>query len=291
MKKTICTILALGALAQTAAYAEEMPLLTASGAAKDYSIVIGDTELNTGENKAYATEKNIMLPLRQTAEKLGFKVEWDNKSKAVSLDDGSVNTKLYIGMDNYYMASSVAIGMSTPTSLGDAPIVTNDVTYVPAKLFDILYCGNVVTVKDNKVTIKTEDKANNLQIPNPIEEYKTVEEAEKAVNFEVKQPSKLPQGYKLTFISTISNETFQLVYSDGENEITFRMAKGSEDISGDYNIYKNTKSVENGDLKVTYKGNGDISNAVWTDKEFAYSIYADKAVSENVMTDIVSNVK
>lgn len=44
-------------------------------------------------------------------------------------------------------------------------------------------------------------------------------------------PSKIPDGYKLTFISVIAGETFQLVYENGDNEITYRVAEGTDDIS------------------------------------------------------------
>ncbi len=54
------------------------------------------------------------------------------------------------GTDSYYMASSTAIGMSAPTALGAAPVLKNDVTYVPAELFNILLGQGSVTVSVSK---------------------------------------------------------------------------------------------------------------------------------------------
>lgn len=57
------------------------------------------------------TENGVeMVPLRKTAEALGFKVVWNGENQSIDLDNGEVNTKVYIGEGSYYMASSVAIG-------------------------------------------------------------------------------------------------------------------------------------------------------------------------------------
>ncbi len=289
MKKVISVILTCGLLTTgAAAFAEGGELLlTAAPEQKEYSIVINNEKLDLGESKVFESEKNIMLPLRKVAEKLGFKVEWNDERKGVTLDDGTVNTTVYIGEDTYYMASSIAIGMSAPTPLGTAPVLKNSTTYVPAELFNVLNCGEAYTVKDNVITFK---KAEDVQIPNPLKEYKSVAEAKSAVGFEAKIPTKLPQGYELAYIGTISDETFELSYENGENEITYRTAKGKDDISGDYNVYKETKNIKAGKLDVLFRANAETASAVWQDGDFTFSVYADKAITEKEMTDIILSI-
>lgn len=289
MKKVISVILTCGLLTTgAAAFAEGGDLLlTAAPEQKEYSIVINNEKLDLGESKVFESEKNIMLPLRKVAEKLGFKVEWNDERKGVTLDDGTVNTTVYIGEDTYYMASSIAIGMSAPTPLGTAPVLKNSTTYVPAELFNVLNCGEAYTVKDNVITFK---KAEDVQIPNPLKEYKSVAEAKSAVGFEAKIPTKLPQGYELAYIGTISDETFELTYENGENEITYRTAKGKDDISGDYNVYKETKNIKAGKLDVLFRANAETASAVWQDGDFTFSVYADKAITEKEMTDIILSI-
>lgn len=289
MKKVISVILTCGLLTTgAAAFAEDGEmLLTAAPEQKEYSVVINNEKLDLGESKVFESEKNIMLPLRKVAEKLGFKVEWNDERKGVTLDDGTVNTTVYIGEDTYYMASSIAIGMSAPTPLGTAPVLKNSTTYVPAELFNVLNCGEAYTVKDNVITFQ---KAENVQIPNPLEEYKSVAEAKSAVGFEAKVPTKLPQGYELAYIGTISDETFELTYENGENEITYRTAKGKDDISGDYNVYKETKNIKAGNLDVLFRANAETASAVWQDGDFTFSVYADKAITEKEMTDIILSI-
>ena len=295
MKKFISMILVCGLLTSSAAvFAEDITLTAANSA---YSVTVNGGKLDLGENEVFTSGKQTMLPLRATAEKLGFKVTWDGEEQAVKLDNGEVNTRVYIGTDSYYMASSTAIGMSAPTVLGAAPVLKNDVTSVPAELFNILLGAGSVTVSDGNVTINTEKQDENVQIPNPFTEYKTIDEAKKAVSFDAKLPSVLPKGYEASYISTLSDGFLQVTYTNGDNEINYRTAKGNDDISGDYTVYKETKQIKVNDIAVTVREGGTdfegkaSSGAIWTDGGFAYSIYSSKALSEKELAEIIKNVK
>lgn len=141
MKKFISMVLVCGLLTSSAAVFAEDIALTAENSA--YSVTVNGGKLDLGKNTVFTSGKQTMLPLRATAEKLGFKVTWDGKDRAIKLDNGEVNTRIHIGTDSYYMASSTAIGMS-------APVLKNDVTYVPAELFNILLGQGSVTVSVSK---------------------------------------------------------------------------------------------------------------------------------------------
>ncbi|NCB42094.1 MAG: copper amine oxidase N-terminal domain-containing protein [Clostridia bacterium] len=79
-----------------------------------------------------------MVPLRSVAEGLGFTVIWNGNEQSIFLDNGIVKTTLYIGQDSYFKASSKAIGLTQNFSLGKAPVLIENTTYVPASLFDFL---------------------------------------------------------------------------------------------------------------------------------------------------------
>lgn len=232
-----------------------------------------------------------MLPLRATAEKLGFKVVWNEENQSIDLDDGEVNTKVYIGKDNYYMASSTAIGMSAPTALGAAPVLKGDKTYVPAGMFEILCGKGSVAVKDSSVVIN-QDADNGTQIPNPWTEYKSVDEAKKAVNFEAPVPTKVTDGYKLDYISTLDGELLQIVYRNADDkQISYRAAKGSGDISGDYNVYDTSEELQVGGNTVTVKGiGGKYYLAIWEDGESAYSLGMSAGADKAEMLKIIGSV-
>lgn len=87
-----------------------------------------------------------MIQLRAAANTLGFKLDWNSKLKVVAMDNGSVKTSIVIGEDNYYKASSKAIGLTQSLPLGAAPYLVNNRIYVPLSLFNLLYSDEAVTL-------------------------------------------------------------------------------------------------------------------------------------------------
>ena len=81
-----------------------------------------------------------MVPLRLTAELCGFTVKWNAKDRAVHLTNGTVQTTVTIGRDEYFRATALpdADGMSRPGALGAAPYIAQSRTWVPAELFGLL---------------------------------------------------------------------------------------------------------------------------------------------------------
>ena len=69
------------------------------------------------------------------------------------------------------------------------------------------------------------------------------------------------------------------------------MARGTNDISGDYNIYKINKRVAIGDLTVTMRGNKKISSAIWSKDGFAFSLYCDVELDEIEIINVIKNIK
>lgn len=63
------------------------------------------------------------------------------------------------------------------------------------------------------------------QLPNPIEEYETLEDAQAAAGFEIPTPAGLPEGYALEAVTTIAKNTIQLIYTDGQNDLSYRAVR------------------------------------------------------------------
>lgn len=157
MKKLLTAALSLAlmgtmALPAFAAPGEPSPISPApeAGPRPGYSLRI-DGE-NTGVRAC------IMVPLRPVAEQLGFTVTW-NGDGTILLDDGTMHSTLTVGEDLYQVVTSVEgmVGMSAPFSLGMAPCVVKDTTYVPLGLFEALLGSQegAVTVEDGVVSLKT----------------------------------------------------------------------------------------------------------------------------------------
>lgn len=78
---------------------------------------------------------------------------------------------------------------------------------------------------------------------------------------------------------------------DSDDAIYIRKGSGTDDISGDYNSYSESKKVSVGSYNVTMKGdNGTVSLVTWTDGEFSYAVSTPK-MSEEFVTAIIKQMK
>lgn len=134
------------------------------------------------------------------------------------------------------------------------------------------------------------DSAPSAGMPNPIREYTSVSELERAVGFSVSAPEEI-YGFRLTAVSSIDSLA-QLIYSDGAQELCFRVSPAAHsegDNSGDHNRYDFTRSEEIDSADVTMKGFGDIvSLAIWQRNQYDYSIGVRSAgVAPETMAELV----
>lgn len=236
---------------------------------------------------------NIMVPVRAVAEKMGFTVGWDDENQTVTVGDETWEVMAYIGLDNYVGVSKTAIGMTTPQSYGAAPQLIEDTTFVPAKMFALLdYTYYAVGQYVNFEKINAVEDENPVQIPNPFVPYESLDDVKDVLSFDPVVPSVLPAGFEQNEITSTGSDFLQIVYTDrNDNRIVYRMAKSSEDISGDYNTYKINKEVKIGDLTVTMRGNDKISNAVWICGKFAFSVSSDVELEETEVINLIKSVK
>jgi hypothetical protein len=122
-------------------------------------------------------------------------------------------------------------------------------------------------------------------------DYKTLEEAEKAVNIKINSVKVLPQGFSMSSINVISNEIIQIDYNSGEKDISFRAGKQIENISGDYNEYKINKLFKLNDVNINLKGNEDkiINLVTWEKGNISYSISAANGIDEEAMLNMIKS--
>lgn len=252
------------------------------------------------DGKATDTDVLVLVPLRETAENLGFKVLWNNDG-TILVDDGVMHSYITVGKNDYMVSTSYADmeGTSTPFSLSSAPVITDGKTYVPVEFFrplmgnseDIIKTdGSVISINKNVVSIPEKgNEGENTQIPNPLTEHETLEELEKTVGFDITLPS-VENNYKATDFIDISGETADVRFSDSKNEITFRKAKGTEDISGDYNTYSSNKTIKVKDTDINVKGNDGVNTATWQKDGFTYALSFETAVSEADLAKCIENL-
>ena len=283
--------------------AESQPMVIAPAPAAEETFdgvqtitVSNETVDFSGANLSqYIFEENgsVMVPVRAVAEKMGFTVGWDGENQAITVGDETWEVIAYIGLDHYVGVSKTAIGMTAPQSYGAAPQLVEDTTFVPAKMFELM--GYTYSAVGQFVNFEKMNAAGNesiAQIPNPFVSYKNISDVKEVLSFSPVVPSMLPAGFEENEINSTGSDFLQIVYTDNrDNRILYRMAKGNEDISGDYNTYNINKEVKIGDLTVTMRGNDKISNAVWTDGEFSFSVSSDVELEEPEVINLIENIK
>lgn len=135
--------------------------------------------------------------------------------------------------------------------------------------------------------IELDDKIRYIR--NPIEEFKTVEDAQKDVTFKVILPKEIPALFKMKYINTISRSIFQVCYSDGEKDILLRIGQGINNISGDYTEYKINDIIKVDDNIVDLSGNDKLINlATWKINDMSYSISVKNGMEKD---DIIKIIK
>ena len=141
-----------------------------------------------------------------------------------------------------------------------------------------------------KKTTEVSSSSENVQIPNPWVDCKTIEDAEKLAGFDFLLPE-TPDGYAIDYISAIENDIIQVIYKNGDKEIVLRKAAGMDDASGDYNTYDTALTKEIQNASVTMKGSkNEYKLAIWTSEEYAYSVSSSEALSEDAMTELAESV-
>lgn len=118
-----------------------------------------------------------------------------------------------------------------------------------------------------------------LTVPN-IVEAASIQELSKLVGFEVTADFSLPFEAKEITYCSYWNEMAQIEYSDGEYSATYRQSLGTDDNSGDYNVYSDTAVIAVNGMDITLKGTNKVYVlAVWTNGSYAYSLSVSSGVS------------
>lgn len=127
---------------------------------------------------------------------------------------------------------------------------------------------------------------------NPIESIVSIEDLSKKVGFKVEGLSSLP--FKVDRIEYYSYEDniAEVLYFGGNDQASFRMARGEEDISGDYSSYPKVEGIKLDKLEVSLSGNSEgYSRATWLQGGYSYSLRLDRPISKKDFIDILKSIE
>ena len=216
-------------------------------------------------------------------------------------EDGTVTDEL---LELFNKAMQSKLGMSyTPVKLLETQLVSGTnykflceaAAVTPGAKTEQKIVTIYVDLKGNAEVLEIEDApemTGNTQIPNPFRGAETIEEAENATGYSFIIPEMI-DGYAIDRISYIPDTLIQVVYVHSEDDtIMIRKGTGTDDISGDYNVYTDIQEQTVNGSTLTIKGNdGAYSCAIWNDGTYAYSITADQPMSAEVLTAIAGSMQ
>lgn len=131
-------------------------------------------------------------------------------------------------------------------------------------------------------------------IGNGMVEVDSLKELSQALGFSVPEIKNIPFEVTGTVYTNGWNEFAQVEYQGKSQEeaVLFRKARGTDDISGDYNVYSDVKEVTVNNMAVTLKGeNGTYSLAIWQQDGFAYSLSYEPGGSEDAFAMMIESIQ
>ena len=125
------------------------PVLDPAMAKPVFKIILNDELLDAD---TYVDGDNIMLPLRAICEKLGYTVGYDVQTTMITLTKGVHYITMYPTKDEYTFSKTA------PMSLGIAPQLVDDRTYVPVSFVENILQGVGCEVFQNGEIVITDPK-------------------------------------------------------------------------------------------------------------------------------------
>lgn len=99
------------------------------------------------EGLSYQKNGYIMLPLRLTCERLDIDIRWIGETQSIEMTNNDIQTSITIGKDSYFKEATSFF------SLGIAPELIDNSTYVPAEFFNEIYGKDIFDIfTRNKIT-------------------------------------------------------------------------------------------------------------------------------------------
>lgn len=126
---------------------------------------------------------------------------------------------------------------------------------------------------------------------NPFVHYKTIEEAQAALNFTIKMPT-TPNGYELISIHVMANVMLQLTYEKEKTLITYRMEQNEHTIDGVYKEFDIVEEEKIDDKVITFKGDDCLCEVVtWFEGAFTYALVCNLGENKRLLVSMIQSIK
>ncbi|MBR5046858.1 MAG: hypothetical protein IKX76_01350 [Eubacterium sp.] len=119
-----------------------------------------------------------------------------------------------------------------------------------------------------------------LETAGPAVEYTSARELSEASGITISELSNLPFTATETAYLDYKDNLVEISYSDGSQDLYYRVSKGSIDNSGDYNEYDNIFTEDINGIKAILKGSDDLIYLVLYEQDgYSYSISSSQGLT------------
>ena len=132
-----------------------VPALAAEAEVQPYTIIVSEQTVDLSDlpRAPYREGETVMVPLRKIGEALGYTVDWDAQTGAITIDDEYIQkATLYNGLEKAVFEGYLQIiNMSREVENSAKTVVYDGYTYVPLEFFQEFL--NDTAVEGSKITI------------------------------------------------------------------------------------------------------------------------------------------
>ena len=120
-----------------------------------------------------------------------------------------------------------------------------------------------------------------VQVTWSAQQFESTGELAEQLSYPLLLPAWLPEGYTLESARCLQGELSEICWQADGQTITYRMAPGDGDISGDFTAYGWEEELTAGTYAVTCKGEeGLVFLAVWSDGTYSFSLHASAGLTD-----------
>lgn len=131
-----------------------------------------------------------------------------------------------------------------------------------------------------------------VQVTWGTQQFGSVGELADNLSYPLLLPAEVPEGYEPESIRCLQGQLAEVVWQGADSQsLTYRMAPGEQDVSGDFTAYGWEETLTAGSYTVTCKGEDAlVFLAVWSDGTYSFSLHASAGLTTEQTTELIQSL-
>jgi len=131
-----------------------------------------------------------------------------------------------------------------------------------------------------------------VQVTWGTQQFGSVGELADNLSYPLLLPAEVPEGYEPESIRCLQGQLAEVVWQGADSQsLTYRMAPGEQDVSGDFTAYGWEETLTAGSYTVTCKGEDAlVFLAVWSDGTYSFSLHASAGLTTEQTTGLIQSL-